>query len=97
MTVLDIIPSTMRTNANNLESLRQQDMELIRKMRALVMSLNEVWKGSAEEAFVDNFMQHQNSMNEFYSSLEEFINVMNTACNKAEEADQELLSMVGKI
>ena len=97
MVLFQIMPGEAKRAANELESLRQSDMELIRKSRAAVMSLNEVWKGTAEEAYVNKFLSQENSIAEFHNMLKEFVELLQHAADQAESVDSELLSIVNRI
>ena len=53
MALMDINPDVLEEKANELDRMRQQDEEIMRQMRVLVINLNEVWQGEAEQAFVN--------------------------------------------
>ncbi len=97
MSLLQIMPSAVRDKAQQLETLRQTDMETLKKIRILIMGLEEHWKGQAQEAFVNKYLSQQNNLNEFYNTLEEFITLLNTASDRADNMDNELLSLVNNI
>ena len=98
MSLVDIRPESVRSRAQQIESLRQSDMETLGKIRTLVLTLeDDVWKGRSEEAFVKKYLSQQNSISEFYNTLQEFVTLLNDASNKANSIDSELLGMVNRI
>ena len=97
MSSLDIRPESVRSRVRQIESLRQSDMETLGKIRTLVLTLDDVWRGRSEEAFVKKYLSQQNSISEFYNTLQEFVTLLNDASNKANSIDNELLSMVNRI
>ena len=97
MSLVDIRPELVRSRAQQIESLRQNDMETLRKIRTLVLTLEDVWKGRSEEVFVNKYLSQQNSISELYNTLQEFVTLLNDASNKANTIDSELLGMVNRI
>ena len=97
MSKISIQPSQMRAKASALESLRQQHLNLMRQMRVLVNNLNEIWQGEAQEAFVSGFNEKSKSMSELASTLEKYIEVVNSAADEIERVDNTLLGRVKSI
>ncbi len=97
MSLLDIRSESVRNRAQQIEVLRQSDMETLGKIRTLILTLDTVWKGKSEEAFVNKYLSQQNSITEFYNTLQEFVTLLSNASNRAERADRELLSIVNRI
>lgn len=97
MAILEVKTGEILEKANEFESLVKTDQELIRKMRTLIMSLDSVWKGLAEEAFIESFQAKQTDISSFHDMLGECIDLMRKASAKATEADNELLQAVRRI
>lgn len=97
MSKISIQPSQMRAKASALESLRQQHLDLMRQMRVLVNNLNEIWQGEAQEAFVSSFHEKSQTMSELASTLEKYIEVIDSAADEIERVDNTLLSRVKSI
>ena len=97
MSLIDIKSDAVRARAQEIEDLRQSDMETLGKVRALVLTLEEHWKGRSEEAFVNKYLSQQSNINEFYNTLLEFTNLLKNAADKADRIDIELLEFVNKI
>lgn len=94
MSTISIQPEQLRGRARELAKLRQQQLDLMKQMRILVMSLSDSWKGEAQEAFQANFLAKSKTMNELSSTLQQYIDLANTAAKKAEEADRTLLRQI---
>ncbi len=59
-------------------------------MHTLIMGLNEIWKGDAQDAFVAKYESMQTTFNNFSQMLEDYARLMNTAAQKLQETDQAL-------
>ena len=97
MTLFEIRTGEIRRTAEQLEKLRQEDVETIRKIRSLVLSLEEIWKGESEKAFVSRFMSDQDRINDFHKMMQKYITIINSASEKADDLDMELNRLVAKI
>jgi len=94
MTQLTVSPEELRASARELEKLRQQHLELMKKMRILVMSLSDSWKGEAQEAFTRSFLAKNQTMNDVSSVLAQYAALINQAADEAETMDNTLLQAV---
>lgn len=90
MSQLQMSPDEMRGKANEVENLRQNDIEIMRKLRILVMGLSDSWTGDSQTAFVNKFVESQQTMNNFFQTLEDYINLLNDAASEGETADSDL-------
>ena len=66
----------------------------MRKIRILMNSLSEFWKGESMEALVANFNEKQVSMEEMLRLLQQFSDLANEAADKAVSIDQQLAGML---
>ena len=92
-----ITPSIMQSDASQMESLRQKDIETLKQLRILINGLSDSWKGEAQDALVAKFNERQADINEFLETMEDYITLVNTAASKAENLDARLRSMVYRI
>jgi WXG100 family type VII secretion target len=83
-------PELMRTNARELESLRQRHLQLMRKMRILMANLSDIWSGEAQNALERRFLQESQSINELSTTLESYITVIHATANHLEQVEQQL-------
>lgn len=97
MALLEMDLNTLRTRANDLEAQRQQQSDVMKRLRILIMNLNESWKGEAQEAFIEKFTANQHLITEFSSTLEEYISMIRKAADETEQVDRELLAAVNRI
>lgn len=94
MTQLTVSPDQLRASARELEKLRQQHLALMKKLRILVMSLSDSWKGEAQEAFTKSFLAKNQTMNDVSTVLAQYAALMNQAADEAETMDNSLLRSV---
>ena len=55
------------------------------KMRTLILGLNEVFKGDAQDALVAKYESMQPTFNNFSQMLEEYAKLLNTSAQKFQE------------
>lgn len=92
MALIQVTPDLLNGKATELRTLRSQHDEAMSKMRTLIMGLNEVWKGDAQDAFVAKYESMQSTFTNFSQMLEEYAKLMNTAAQKLQETDVSLQS-----
>lgn len=90
MALIQVTPDLLNGKANELRNLKSQHDESMSKMRTLIMGLNEVWKGDAQDAFVAKYESMQSTFTNFSQMLEEYAKLMNTAAQKLQETDTAL-------
>lgn len=91
MATLSARPEELRTRANELEALRQQQLDIMKRLRILVMSLSDNWKGEAQEAFVQKFLSRNKDMNDLSGVLRQYITLAQQTADRAEAIDDDLL------
>ena len=91
---LSVSPEQLRSNARELERLRQQHLALMKELRILVMSLSDSWKGEAQEAFTKSFLSQNKTMNNVSDVLQRYATLMERAADEAEAMDNTLLQAV---
>lgn len=90
MAVIQMSPELLTSKASEVRSLRAQHDEAMGKLRTLILSLNEIWKGEAQEAFVANFESMQGTFTSFSESLEGYAKLMDTSAKAMRETDEQL-------
>lgn len=90
MALIQVTPDLLNGKANDLRALKGQHDEAMSKMRTLIMGLNEVWRGDAQDAFVAKYESMQSTFTNFSQMLEEYAKLMNTAAQKLQETDTAL-------
>lgn len=94
MSTLSVQPGEIRARANELEVLRQQQLEIMKRLRILVMSLSDNWKGEAQDAFVQKFLSRNKDMNDLSDVLRQYITLAQQTADRAEAIDDELLRVI---
>lgn len=97
MALLEVRPEEMRSRAAALSAIGEEDQEIMRQMRAIVMSLEEMWRGTAQEAFVASFLSAGAQMTELSAIIENLAALMRQAALETENEDAALRSMIAGI
>ncbi len=92
MAIIQVTPELLTSKATEVRSLKTQHDETMVKLRSLVLSLNENWKGEAQDAFVAKFESMQSSFTNFSNMLEGYAKLMDTASRELQATDQTLKS-----
>lgn len=97
MALLEMRPEDMRSRAASLAAIGEEDQEIMRQMRVMVMGLEEMWKGTAQEAFVASFLNAGAQMTELTEMIQNLAALMVQAAAEAENEDAALQSMISAI
>lgn len=92
MAIIQVTPESLRAEANRLNSLKESHKTEMNNLRRLILSLNEQWKGSAQDAFVGKYQELQPEFQKFIKLLEDHINHMKIEADQMEERDNALAS-----
>lgn len=90
MALIQVTPDLLTGKANELRGLKGEHDETMSKMRTMIMGLNEIWKGDAQDAFVAKYESMQSTFTNFSQMLEEYAKLMDTAAAKLQETDAAL-------
>lgn len=90
MKKLSIRPQALRSQADELEKLRQQHNALMRELRVLVVGLSDGWKGDAQDAFLNRFLSESKTASELDSTIAGYVSVLRKAADDAQAADRSL-------
>lgn len=94
MPMIQVTPELLTGKASEVRQLRAQHDEVMAKMKTLVHSLNEQWKGEAQDAFVAKFDSMQSTFTNFSEMLENYAQMMDTSAKTLQETDQSLKSAI---
>lgn len=97
MALLEMRPEDMRNRASSLAAIGEEEQEIMRQMRVVVMSLEEMWKGTAQEAFAASFLNAGAKMSELSELIQNLAALMAQAAAEAENEDASLQSVVSAI
>lgn len=94
MALIQVTPDMLKSKATELRGYNSQHQEAMDKMRTLVINLNEVWKGDAQDAFLAKYESMQSTFANFAEMLENYAKLMDTAANQMQELDTSLASQM---
>ena len=94
MTEIKVDTNLLQTKAEMVKRYRQQHMDTMSRLKKLIFSLNETWKGEAQDAFLASFDGMQSKFTEFSEMLEGYAKLMDTAANELEIVDQNVKATV---
>lgn len=97
MALIEMRPEDLRSRAASLAAIGEEDQEIMRQIRVIVMSLEELWKGSAQEAFIANFLNAGAQMTDLANIIQSLAVLMQQAAQEAEEEDAALQNMIAGI
>lgn len=92
MAVIQVTPETLRSKANDVRNYRTEHDDVMQKLKNLIYALNEIWKGEAQNAFLEKYESMQPTFTNFSELLEGYAKLMDTAANELETTDQSLKS-----
>lgn len=89
-----ITPGSMHAQAAQIRSLSGEHAEIMQRMTNLVLTLDEVWQGEAQKAFVTKYQGMTNTFTNFENTLLSFAQLMEQVANKMESVDQSMRSKI---
>lgn len=92
MAVIQVTPETLRSKATDVRNYRSEHEDTMQKLKNLIYALNEIWKGEAQNAFLEKYESMQPTFTNFSELLEGYAKLMDTAANELEATDQSLKS-----
>lgn len=87
-------PETMRTQATQIRKYTQEHTEIMQRMTNLVMTLDEVWTGSAQIAYVIKYLSMREVFDSFEQALISFAEIMEQTASQIEDTDQAMKSKI---
>lgn len=97
MSLIQITPENLRSQANAIRKCRYEQETNINKLKKLVYSLEDGWKGEAQDAFVIKFQSMDSVYRKLYDVLEQYANLMEKAANEMQSTDQNIKRMIQSI
>lgn len=95
MALIQVSPELLNGKATELRGLKAQHDEAMAKMRSLILGLNEIWKGEAQDALVAKYESMQSTFNSFSEMLESYAKLMDVSAQQLQETDQNLKTVIG--
>ena len=76
MAKIRVTPQTLRSRANELETLNNKFINEVTKLKGYNSTLGNQWKGDARNAFDKEFQKDATKFDEFHRGIQEFIRVL---------------------
>lgn len=86
--LIQVTPEVLRSKANEIKGYRTQHDEVISKVKGLVNSLPDSFKGEAATAFVNKFGEMESTFTNFSELLGSFATKLEENARVLEEADR---------
>lgn len=88
---------SLREKANSIRKAKQQQKSAVQKINNLVLSVNAVFKGEAQAAFVDKFMQMKPAFSKLETNIEAYAKELEEAAARIEQSDNEFAAKIKSI
>ena len=85
MAKIRVTPRTLRSRADELETLNNKFKNEVTRLREFNTTLGRQWKGDARTAFDKEFQKDATKFDEFYKGISDFIRILR---QNADEYDQ---------
>ena len=92
-----LTPEELRSRAKTIRLYKDEDRAVLNKMSNLVYSLCGVWRGSAQDAFVNNFIKGREDFERFHRTLDHFAGMLETTAKRLEETENNLRGSIERI
>lgn len=90
-------PETMRSQAAQIRQYAREHTEIIQRMTNLVLTLDEVWTGNAQKAFIAKYQGMKGVFDSFEQALTSFAVVMEQTASQIEDTDRAMKSKINSI
>lgn len=94
MATIQVTPELLKGKATELRGLKSTHDENMNRMRTLIMGLNEIWKGDAQDALIAKYESMQTTFTSFSEMLEGYAKLMDSTATTMEQTDQSLSSTI---
>lgn len=94
MATIQVTPDLLKGKATELRGMKATHDENMNKMRSLIMGLNEIWKGDAQDALLAKYDSMQQTFTSFSEMLEGYAKLMDQTAQKLAETDAGLASTI---
>lgn len=93
MAIIQVTPELLESKASEVRGLRLNHDETMTKLRNLIYSLNDQWKGEAQTALVSKFESMQSTFTSFSEMLEDYAVKMTKSAQIMRQTDIDLSNM----
>lgn len=94
MALIQVTPDLLHGKAAELRGIRDDHDQAMARMKNLILGLNEIWKGEAQDAFVQKYQSMESTFNSFSQMVEAYASLMDTTAAGMQEKDESLASTI---
>lgn len=94
MALIQVTPDLLRGKATELRGIKDEHDQAMARMKTLILGLNEIWKGEAQDAFVEKYNSMQATFTNFSQLVEDYAGLMDTTANSMQQTDESLKSAI---
>ena len=94
MALIQVTPDLLNGKATELRGIKDEHDQAMARMRTLILGLNEIWKGEAQDAFVQRYESMQSTFTNFSQMIEDYAQLMNTTAQNMQETDSQTASTI---
>ena len=94
MALIQVTPDLLNGKATELRGIKDEHDQAMARMRTLILGLNEIWKGEAQDAFVARYESMQSTFQNFSQMIEDYAQLMNTTAQNMQETDSQTASTI---
>ena len=84
---IEMSPDQVRSEATRLMNLKQQHDAQMQRMSSIINSTSEIWKGGAQQSYIDKFNEMQKDFQRFSEMLQKFSELIKSSADEIEEAN----------
>lgn len=90
-------PDELKAKSGEIRKLKERHKDAMNHITNIVLTIGEVWRGDAQDAFVAKYQSMQSVYNSFEDALEEFAVLVDNFSNDLRSADQSGKSSISSI
>ena len=94
MALIQVTPDLLHGKATELRSIKDDHDQAMARMKTLILGLNEIWKGEAQDAFVQKYQSMESTFTSFSQMVEDYAALMDTTATSMQERDESLASTI---
>ncbi len=97
MSLIQIAPELIHESASDVRRYKLEQEETMNKIRNLVYSLNDSWKGEAQDAFVSRFQSMETTYKGLSLVLEQYAALMDKSADEIKGVDRDMRNFIVNI
>jgi WXG100 family type VII secretion target len=90
MALIQVTPDMLRARSGDVRKCRGEHDSNVQRLTQIINGLNEVWRGGAQDAFVERFRSMEPQFRSFSEMLEGYATLMDKAAQELQSTDDAL-------